>query len=93
MRISACDWVQGGTTVDDAVAISRRLREAGADMVHCSSGEVTPEQLRRLTLRNMLGQVGYAIAVALAFVSPPASLALCGAIALYYVHPGRSEAG
>jgi len=56
-------------------------------------GEVTPEQLRRLTLRNMLGQVGYAIAVALAFVSPPASLALCGAIALYYVHPGRSEAG
>src|SRR5207247_1214126 len=54
-------------------------------------GEVTPGLLRTLTRRNMLGEVGYAIAVALAFVSPPASLALCGAIALYYVHPGRSE--
>ena len=54
-------------------------------------GEVLPGQLRRLTRRNMLGEVGYAIAVALAFVSPPASLALCGVIALYYVHPGRSE--
>ena len=44
VRISACDWAPGGTTVDDAVAISQRLREAGADMVHCSSGEVTPDQ-------------------------------------------------
>jgi anthraniloyl-CoA monooxygenase len=44
VRISACDWAHGGTTVDDAVAISRRLREAGADMVNCSSGEVTSEQ-------------------------------------------------
>jgi hypothetical protein len=24
-------------------------------------------------------------------VNPAASLALCGAIALYYVHPGRAE--
>src|SRR5206468_5439566 len=53
--------------------------------------EVKPEQLQMLTRRNLLGEVGYATAVGLAFVSPPASLALCGAIALYYVHPGRAE--
>ena len=44
VRISACDWAPGGTTIDDAVVISQRLREAGADMVNCSSGEVTPDQ-------------------------------------------------
>ncbi|MDR6856887.1 anthraniloyl-CoA monooxygenase [Variovorax guangxiensis] len=44
VRISATDWAPGGTTADDAVLISRRFHEAGADMVDCSSGEVTPEQ-------------------------------------------------
>jgi anthraniloyl-CoA monooxygenase len=44
VRISATDWAAGGTTADDAVLIARRFREAGADMVDCSSGEVTPEQ-------------------------------------------------
>jgi anthraniloyl-CoA monooxygenase len=43
VRISATDWAVGGTTADDAVLISRRFHEAGADMVDCSSGEVTPE--------------------------------------------------
>jgi uncharacterized membrane protein len=52
---------------------------------------VTPRQLQMLTRRNALGEVGYAIAVAIAFVSPAASLALCGVVALYYVHPGRAE--
>ncbi|CAM3962819.1 anthraniloyl-CoA monooxygenase [Kerstersia gyiorum] len=44
VRISATDWAEGGTTVDDAVAIARMLREAGVDVVDCSSGEVTPDQ-------------------------------------------------
>lgn len=44
VRISATDWAEGGTTVDDAVAIARMLREAGVDAVDCSSGEVTPNQ-------------------------------------------------
>ena len=50
---------------------------------------VTPAQLRALTRRNMAGEIGYAVAVGLAFVSAPASLILCGLIAAYYVHPGR----
>jgi uncharacterized membrane protein len=51
---------------------------------------VTPELLRALTFRNLLGEVGYAIAVGLAFVNAPASLILDGLIAVYYVHPGRA---
>jgi len=44
VRISATDWAEGGTTVDEAVEIARRLKEAGADLVDASSGEVTPDQ-------------------------------------------------
>jgi hypothetical protein len=45
--------------------------------------------VRRLTRGNMVGHCGYAAALALTFVSPPARLAVCGIVALYYVHPGR----
>jgi len=44
VRISATDWVAGGTTVDDAVVIAKALAEAGADLIDCSSGEVSPQQ-------------------------------------------------
>lgn len=44
VRLSTTDWVEGGTTVDDAVAIARLFREAGADMIACSSGEVSVDQ-------------------------------------------------
>ncbi len=44
VRISATDWVEGGNSADDAVAMARLFKEAGADMIDCSSGEVTPDQ-------------------------------------------------
>ncbi|MBT9594523.1 MAG: bifunctional salicylyl-CoA 5-hydroxylase/oxidoreductase, partial [Vitreoscilla sp.] len=44
VRISAHDWVEGGITPDDAVAIARAFKAAGADMIDCSSGQVSPEQ-------------------------------------------------
>jgi anthraniloyl-CoA monooxygenase len=40
VRISAHDWAEGGITPDDAVAISRLFKAAGADMIDCSSGQV-----------------------------------------------------
>jgi len=40
-RISAVDWVEGGTTVDDAVGIARMFRDAGLDIIDVSSGNVT----------------------------------------------------
>ena len=44
VRISATDWVEGGVSADDAVAMARMFKEAGADMIDCSSGEVAPQQ-------------------------------------------------
>ena len=43
MRISAYDWVEGGTEVGDAVEIGRMLKEAGIDIVDVSSGNVTDD--------------------------------------------------
>ncbi len=44
IRVSAHDWVDGGVTPDDAVAIARLFRSAGADMIDVSSGQVSPRQ-------------------------------------------------
>ena len=44
VRISAHDWVEGGITPADAVEIARAFKAAGADMIDCSSGQVSAEQ-------------------------------------------------
>ena len=44
VRISAHDWVEGGITPDDAVFIARAFKAAGADMIDCSSGQVSKDQ-------------------------------------------------
>jgi anthraniloyl-CoA monooxygenase len=44
VRISASDWVEGGITADDAVEIARHFKAAGADMIDCSSGQVSKEE-------------------------------------------------
>lgn len=38
VRISATDWVEGGWTVEDSVALARVLRPLGIDLIDCSSG-------------------------------------------------------
>lgn len=42
VRISATDWVDGGWTLDDSVALAALLREAGVDLVDVSSGGNAP---------------------------------------------------
>jgi anthraniloyl-CoA monooxygenase len=44
VRISAHDWVEGGITPDDAVALARLFKAAGADMIDCSSGQVSKKE-------------------------------------------------
>lgn len=44
VRISATDWAEGGTTVDEAVDIARLFKAAGADLIDVSSGEVVKAQ-------------------------------------------------
>ena len=43
VRISATDWVDGGVTGDDAVAVARAFAAAGADIVHVSTGQTSTE--------------------------------------------------
>ena len=38
VRISATDWVEGGWNVDEAVELSKILKEQGVDLIDCSSG-------------------------------------------------------
>jgi 2,4-dienoyl-CoA reductase-like NADH-dependent reductase (Old Yellow Enzyme family) len=40
VRISASDWIEGGWTIEDSVALARRLRDRGVDLVDCSSGGI-----------------------------------------------------
>jgi anthraniloyl-CoA monooxygenase len=44
VRISAHDWVDGGNTPDDAVAIAKAFKAAGADLIDVSSGQVSKQQ-------------------------------------------------
>ncbi|MFL6796694.1 MAG: bifunctional salicylyl-CoA 5-hydroxylase/oxidoreductase [Xanthobacteraceae bacterium] len=43
VRISATDWVDGGLTGDDAVAVARAFAEEGCDLIDVSTGQTTPE--------------------------------------------------
>jgi len=44
VRISATDWVEGGVTGEESVAIARAFLDAGADIIHVSTGQVSPDQ-------------------------------------------------
>ena len=38
VRISSTDWVDGGWTIEDSVALARDLKHTGVDLIDCSSG-------------------------------------------------------
>ncbi len=44
VRISAHDWVEDGTTPADAVEIAKAFKAAGADLIDCSSGQVSKKE-------------------------------------------------
>ena len=44
VRISATDWAPGGLTGEDLMALTRMLKEAGCDMIDCSTGQTVPHQ-------------------------------------------------
>jgi 2,4-dienoyl-CoA reductase-like NADH-dependent reductase (Old Yellow Enzyme family) len=44
VRISATDWVDGGWTADESIALARRLHAAGCDWIDTSSGGISPKQ-------------------------------------------------
>lgn len=40
VRISASDWVEGGWTIEDSVALVKLLKDINVDLIDCSSGGV-----------------------------------------------------
>jgi 2,4-dienoyl-CoA reductase-like NADH-dependent reductase (Old Yellow Enzyme family) len=44
IRVSAVDWVDGGTTIEDTVAFAKELKKLGCDYVDVSSGQVDLRQ-------------------------------------------------
>ena len=43
-RISAADWAPGGLSGDDLMALTRMLKDAGCDLIDCSTGQTVPQQ-------------------------------------------------
>jgi 2,4-dienoyl-CoA reductase-like NADH-dependent reductase (Old Yellow Enzyme family) len=42
VRISATDWVEGGWDLAQSIALAKALKEAGVDLIDCSSGGNVP---------------------------------------------------
>jgi len=43
VRISATDWVEGGWDLAQSLQLCRWLKDAGVDLIDCSSGGMTPD--------------------------------------------------
>ena len=43
-RISAADWAPGGLSGADLMALTRMLKDAGCDLIDCSTGQTVPQQ-------------------------------------------------
>ncbi|CAB3760720.1 NADH:flavin oxidoreductase/NADH oxidase [Paraburkholderia solisilvae] len=44
VRVSAIDWVEGGSTLDDTIAFAQELKKRGCDWIDASSGGVSALQ-------------------------------------------------
>lgn len=44
VRLSCHDWIDGGNTADDAAIFAAMFKDAGADLIDCSSGQVAKGQ-------------------------------------------------
>jgi 2,4-dienoyl-CoA reductase-like NADH-dependent reductase (Old Yellow Enzyme family) len=42
VRFSCQDWKEGGWTLEDTIALSKRLKPLGVDLIDCSSGGLVP---------------------------------------------------
>lgn len=44
VRLSCTDWVEGGWSIEDSVALAHLLKREGVDLIDCSSGGSSPIQ-------------------------------------------------
>jgi 2,4-dienoyl-CoA reductase-like NADH-dependent reductase (Old Yellow Enzyme family) len=59
-RVSATDGVEGGWALDDSVALARRLKALGIDVIDCSSGGIAGSATAARVKRTLGFQVPYA---------------------------------
>jgi 2,4-dienoyl-CoA reductase-like NADH-dependent reductase (Old Yellow Enzyme family) len=45
VRLSVVDWAEGGLDLEQSLAFCRWLKEAGVDLIDCSSGAVVPDEV------------------------------------------------
>lgn len=46
VRLSCTDWIDGGWTLEESVALAKPLKAAGVDLIDCSSGFGSPDYKR-----------------------------------------------
>jgi len=44
VRLSASDWVEGGWTIEESIALAHQLKAMGCDWIDASSGGISPAQ-------------------------------------------------
>lgn len=79
--------VYGGAFLLMAVCFATLNRHILIVKAHMLSTELSLDSRRRILSRSIRGLIPYAVATALAFVSAYATLAICGALAIYYALP------
>lgn len=42
VRLSCTDWIEGGWTLEESIALARLLKAEGVDLIDCSSGGIAP---------------------------------------------------
>jgi uncharacterized membrane protein len=85
--------VYGGAFLLMSVAFSVLNRHILLARAHMLSTEIPLEDRRRILARAMSGLLPYLVATALAAVSAYATLAICGALAVFYALPVASGGG
>jgi uncharacterized membrane protein len=77
-----------GMSISFTLLFWRALRRAHPQVA------LTPQQARQATIRFGIGNLAYITAIGIAFVSAPASLAISGLVAVYYIFeqtPAREQ--
>ncbi len=62
-RVSSVDGVDGGWTIEDSIALAKRLKDVGIDVMDCSSGGLMGSATAARVKRYPGFQVPYAAAV------------------------------
>jgi 2,4-dienoyl-CoA reductase-like NADH-dependent reductase (Old Yellow Enzyme family) len=42
-RLSVTDWIEGGVTIEESIELTKRMRDAGLDLLDVSQGFITPD--------------------------------------------------